>query len=191
MQRTLIGLVGMKSVGKSTIGEHLQAHHGLTELSFATPLKKICSEVFHIPPNAFERQVTKELVHHELKVSPRQLMQGVGTGLFREELSKHIPDLNLGPTSSIWIYHMMKRLEQEPGLPVVITDVRFADECDFITSYGGHLMYIDRYDNEKWCLDKHVSEQAHQLRSLCDVVIDNTGSMVHCLEQVDAYMNQI
>lgn len=188
--RKLIGLVGMKQVGKSTIGNHLQNQHGFKTLSFAAPLKRICSETFHIPPENFELTVTKELPDLELKVSPRHIMQAVGTGLFRNTLPQLLPDMKLG-CDSIWIYSMKKELEKYSTDHVVITDVRFSDECKFLKENGGVLIYIDRWDKEQQWLDQHESESAYLLKSQCDVIIDNTTSVEFCLEQVDLFIDQI
>lgn len=187
--RKLIGLVGMKQVGKSTIGNHLQKQYGFKALSFADPLKRICSETFHIPPENFELTVTKELPDLELKVSPRRLMQAVGTGLFRNALPQLLPDLKLG-CDSIWIYSMKKELEKYSDDDVVITDVRFSDECAFLKESGGVLMYIDRWDEERHD-DHHESESAYLLKSQCDVVIENRASVHCCLEQVDLFLDQM
>lgn len=174
------------------IGDHLQHRHRFRPLSFAAPLKRLCSETFHLPPENFELQVTKEIKDPGLKVSPRQIMQAVGTGLFRNELPKLLPDLDLGEDCpSIWIYSMKKELEKDEKSDIVVTDVRFSDEIDFIAEQGGKIVYVDRFDDAQWCLDQHESEGAFRLRDQCDVVIDNTKSVAYCLEQVDAFLDQM
>lgn len=190
--RKLIGLVGTKQVGKSTIGKYLQQKYQFRDLSFSAPLKRLCSEAFHIPPHHFEMPVTKELTNVELGVSPRQIMQTVGTGLFRNELSRLLPELTFGEDcGSIWIYSLKKDLENDRKSNIVITDVRFEDELKFVQTQGGKLMYIDRFDKDQWCRDAHESERAFYLKNQCDVVIDNTGNLDDTLEQVDSFLNQM
>lgn len=172
----LVGLVGNKHVGKSLISTHLKNTHGFTELAFASPLKIQLSDWFCLPIDNFHDQVKKEKTDDDLGVSPRRLMQVLGN-LIRDELPKKLPELNMG-RKSLWTWIMERRVqeiqEMKKGSKIVISDVRFLEELEFIRSRGGVLIYIDRYDEiTNDALERDVSERAERLKEMCDVIIMN------------------
>jgi len=188
--KKVIGIVGIKNSGKTMIGNYISNEYRYRSIAFATPLKKICSSLFNKPYEDFEHTINKEHVYDDLNVSPRQLMQVFGTELLRTELFNNLPGLNVD-YNNIWI-HYAKNEMKEYKENIVITDVRFDDECQFIKDEGGYLMYVNRFDGIEHHLDSHESERAHFLRSKCDVIIDNVDNSIDLtFEQVDAFMHSL
>ena len=74
----------------------------------------------------------------------------------------------------MWVNLTAGRVQEGPG-PVVITDVRFPHERDWLHNAGGVLIHIDRPGaSDLGSNAQHSSEQG-QLRA--DTVIFNDGSL--------------
>ena len=121
----------------------------------------------------------KEELIAELGVSPRQLMQKLGTDLFREKLHQSIPELNLrGKT--IWLWHLEKRIEMSSEDYIIVSDVRFPDEVDMIKELGGIIVKINNPNSS--CVDTHISEMLDITE--VDYIIENCGNLEYLKQQV-------
>lgn len=141
----LIGLVShAPRSGKSTIADHLVGHHGFIVLPFAGPLKQICLEVlWHAGVSESDAQRytyrDKEAVIPELGVTARYLQQTLGTDWGRRLIN---PNLWI----NAWAHKcrtLCSAIEMPPAR-IVVDDVRFPDEADCITGFGGQLWEIRR-----------------------------------------------
>jgi len=166
----IIGLVGTKGSGKSTVAKFLAEKSYFIELSFASILKEIIQSLFFLSEEQLNDQVLKEKIIPELGVSPRYLMQNIGTDMFRIQLSKCLPNLRLGNSiQSIWVWHMKKKIENllniNPRQNIAISDVRFEDEFDLLKNeFQAKMILIKRpkiYENK----DSHESESFSFLKT--------------------------
>lgn len=177
----LIGITGFAGVGKDTLAEGLQLQ-GYRQYSFAGPLKAGCAELFGIPLDTFSNQDYKEEVHPYWNISPRKIAQFVGTEFFRDQITKLLPDLE----QSFWISRLEWELIQQYDSPdqvkVVISDVRFQDELDWIISKGGKIIHLTRPGRDGTVgLSNHRSESSLDYSEL-EVgknyfTYNNTGSL--------------
>lgn len=46
MKRIIIGVAGFARSGKDTFGDHLEANYGFKKVSFATPIKNVCRDIY-------------------------------------------------------------------------------------------------------------------------------------------------
>jgi hypothetical protein len=147
----LIGITGHAGAGKDTIKDFLlSTYKNYYSLAFAEPLKAAASVAFGIPLEDFSDPATKELDNDFWNVSPRSIAQFVGTEMFRETMGKLIPETG----SDFWIKRAAMRLnnvyvpaeegEFSEGDTVVIPDVRFQNEYDFIVGNGGVVIHVTR-----------------------------------------------
>lgn len=147
----IIDLVGRKGAGKDTIADYLVSNHGFVKFAFADPVKKVCETLFALSPTCFQCPLKKEQITPTWGLSPRQMMQKVGTDMVRAHLGE-----------DFWIRHLQVRLASlAPGTKVVISDVRFTNEADFVRSLPDScLLRVDRVTTatSDTCSDTHVSE---------------------------------
>lgn len=127
-QPLLIGIAGRAGVGKDTAGRFLLQHFAFYRAAFANPLKSMLLAMGLT--RAELDGPYKELPLRWLDVSPRELMQTLGT-----EWGRELIDPNL------WLRVFSRQLEQDwPALLAadpdwagyVITDVRFENEAEFV-----------------------------------------------------------
>lgn len=184
----IVGLSGKAGSGKNTMADS-GAFNGYTQLAFASPIKKITKTMFHLEDKHLYDNVVKEQIilddngnpkwHIQgVPASPRLMFQWIGTILrsevasdyflksMHEEIKKEIKKkLN---THYLWRPKYIK---------IVITDVRFPNEAEFIRKLGGSIIKIERpsiITTTK--LTEHESEKDLPA-NLVDCVICNDGTI--------------
>jgi len=143
-------------------------------LSFADPLRKfsaqILSSIGYDGVACLRDNKADKIV--ELGVSPRQMMQTLGTEWGRSCIH---PDL------WVMVAEGIARKQLKSGQNVVIDDVRFPNEAEMIRRLGGELWLVERpgvyYDGD------HSSEGA-LTDVLPDAVVHNSGTFSHLREVV-------
>lgn len=145
---TLIGLVGFAGCGKGTVSDTLVSKHNFTKLAFADGVKDSVSIVFGWPRHLLEGDTEPSRAFREkrddfwsdklgIEVTPRWALQTMGTEAGRNVFH-----------DKIWIYSVEKRLADHKN--VVISDVRFPNEIDFIRSHHGFIVRVIRGDEPVW-----------------------------------------
>lgn len=175
-----IALSGVKGSGKSLVTQHLKAEHNYEVLSFAGPIKRLTVDVFQCDEKYVYDPLYKETIIPELGVSARQLMQVIGTELFRDALMKHLPQLKLKGGKTVWIHSLLKRAEKITG-PIANDDCRFDDEYEALHAEGFTVARLVRPSQELKPKDVHASEQGCP----ADVIIANDGSVDDLFAKID------
>ena len=157
MSSDKIGISGDKGSGKSTLADDLVSE-GYREYSFADPIKRLILDIFQIDPKYVHDPAYKEVVIDEIGVSARELLQVIGTELFRDRLMECLPNLKLRG-GSVWIHSLLKRVENDGAKRVVVSDVRFRNEYNALAENDFLVVKIERPGLEKNSMSNHVSEQ--------------------------------
>ena len=193
----LIGLIGNAGSGKDTVASVFK-ELGYNKYAFADAVKQACSAAFGIPIHHFEHRGLKESLDPYWNISPRQMLQFVGTELFRnhtKELCHH------APAGSFWIqrmwYNFIRDFSFKEDVRAVISDCRFKDECDFVLSNNGLIIHLTRpgYDGNVG-ITGHASEYfAAQLKETygedhAQIVYLNNTSSVDSLKYQAALLYQ-
>lgn len=136
----LIGLTGLAGAGKDTVADFLRETQGFVGMAFADPLRAGLQAMFGLTPEQLNDRESKEAPIDWLGASPRRLMQTLGTEWGRTFVAK-----------DVWLRTAQQTLERfrraEPCLHiegVVVTDVRFRNEADWIVAQGGEVWRIVR-----------------------------------------------
>lgn len=164
----LIGLIGKKQVGKDTFGQIVTEHYGFQKRAFADPIKECCQLLFQLREEQLHDPVLKETIVPQWNETPRQMMQRIGTDLFRNHYD---PQFWIKVFQS-W-YEEQRR--QSMHTSIVCTDIRFQNEAECIRSLGGILIRIQRPLNTQD--DLHESEQLCISTELMDYEIINDSTL--------------
>jgi len=187
----IIGLCGPKYCGKDTAASRLiQVNDDYEKLVFrrapmAEGVKKICSEVFGWSWELLEDPVLKETkLDAWPHIEPRWPMMDIANWM----RAKYGGD--------VWCRRwarIMHQLNHAWGAHV-ITDVRFPEEVDMISSYGGLLIYINRPEAEEALakgkaagseMAKNQSESHYDfLRKQAHFEVNNTASVYYLQMQM-------
>ena len=173
-QYKVIGIAGPAGCGKDTAADFLleRLPHGYRKLSFADPIK----EMARVGLNLSHDQVygdKKDIVDMRYGCTPRKIMQTLGTEWGREKIH---PD--------VWV-KTMKSLHVLPGYgELVIPDVRFENEANFIREHGKLIHIVGRND-DKPIVPDHVSERRVKILPE-DIIVQNKGN----LNEYVAYLSE-
>ena len=163
----IIGFSGPANSGKDTAAEFIgRVEHQAFFTAFADPLKRAICEMFYLDRDAFIDRESKERSDPELGKSPRQLAQIIGTEIVRA----------IHPNA--WVISMDRRLAdiQFAGISILlITDVRFENEADWVREKGGTVIHILR-PIARWQHDGHESERGIEVKT-SDFAIMNSSTL--------------
>lgn len=185
----IIGLAGYAGVGKDTVGDILITEHNYRRVAFAD---KVRSMIYDINPQVGGIPL-QDLVNENgwsvAKAIPevRRLLQDTGLA------GRHL----LG--DDIWIWEALgeavytaPNLNQDGGIgkiveKIVVTDVRFENEANFIKEFGGQIWQIVKEGVKP--INDHISE-VDLIGYDFDKVITNDGSKEELREQIKAILDE-
>lgn len=194
----IIGLCGLKGSGKDTIADYLCKNYNFTKLSFACSVKDIASIIFSWDRELLEGSTDESREFREKKddwwsmnlgldITPRKMLQFLGTDLFRNNFH---PD--------IWLKIIERKIVDNPDRNIVITDCRFPNEHRLIKKYKGIMISVNRnnpawfYDYKNKLIDSvegvHSSE-LEWIRQIYDYEIKNDSTKKDLEEKILSLMN--
>jgi hypothetical protein len=178
----LIGLNGPAGSGKDTIAEYLRDHHGFATLSFAHPVYAGVSAAFGIPIEQMKDRHFKEQPIWWIGKSPRQLLQLFGTEFGREMVAKDIW-LRVAKNTLDEVCYL--RDKDSAPCRVVISDVRFDNEAEWVRNLGGVIWHIHRPGVQP--VAAHVSEAGVSFETGDEQVVNDEIAETH--RQVDSLLS--
>lgn len=192
--KPLIGICGPAGSGKDTLADGIAAMDVYFKYAFADPIKAAINVMFGFGPVHWQnrewkeepmpwlsRQLTREDVPEVPGAigefacpSPRSLMQSLGTDWGRDMVDQEL-----------WLKIAQQKFAKVNttaqmqggriiGLGMIIPDVRFNNEAQWIKDAGGLLLQIDRPSLEPISENSHASEAGLD-PALIDAVIVNDG----------------
>jgi hypothetical protein len=155
----LIGIGGKIGAGKSEIANHLRDHHEYLVVSMADPLKRACQELFLFSDQqVFGTQAQKEAIDDRWGCSPRTAMQYLGTDLLRDQIGQIMPGVGTELFCKRFELWYQAHAKANPGMCVVVPDVRFPNELATITKLNGRTLFVEREQPNRDNLTPHISE---------------------------------
>jgi dephospho-CoA kinase len=182
----IIGFIGKMGAGKDEAFKQLFQKIDIVQYTFAGPLKRFVKTAWNVSDE-------------DMLAKPkyvRELLQIVGTNLFRQQVSENF-----------WIDQLEKDiLRTVDGMQrlasndkhIGITDVRFLNEAQYITMQNGLLIRVVRPQGNTVAGAATVAQQAHasemELEKIKeDVTIKNDGTKeqlsMHVLTAVNSFIN--
>lgn len=182
----IIGVSGQARHGKDTISDYLVTNYGFTKLFLAQPIKEVCQTIFSLNEEQLYGEL-KEVVDIRWGISPREILQFVGTELFRNRIGDLLPEVG----DAIWVKCLIEKvksiIERDPGALIVISDVRFLNEWQEISKlpYKKHCIRV--YNPRIVSKTQHVSEK---LDWLADSKLENAGTILELYAKIDEFMSE-
>lgn len=139
-----VGVCGYKGAGKDTMATRLVERWGFERRALADPLKQAAAAIFGFTQDQLYGDL-KEAVDPYWNLSPRQVLQWLGTEGCREAVGGRAVESGAwseDERNGLWIRALDRACR---GLPrVVVPDVRYTNEAQFILDQGGLLVRVDR-----------------------------------------------
>jgi len=186
--KPLIGICGPAGSGKDTLADGIAALDVYFKYSFADPIRNALNAMFGWGPVHWQNREWKEAPipwlerelaaeGHESEMcnpSPRYLAQTIGTEWGREMID-----------AELWLKIAQQKFAKVNqtaemkggrivGLGMIIPDVRFKNEAEWIRREGGLLLKVERPGMEAISESSHASEAGLD-PALIDAVIINDG----------------
>lgn len=183
-QPLLLGLAGSMGSGKTTVADHFAREHGFHgPLNFADPLKDALCAMLGVDRDALEvLKRSNDPVFAGRSV--RYALQTLGTEWGRQNIA---PD--------VWLRLMDRHLGQiESWQPcpagMVIADIRFENEADFIRARGGIVIHVRRDLQDDEQASTHISEFPVAIHE-DDFTLRNDGSLQDLYRAADNLVARI
>ena len=163
-----IGVTGMLHSGKDTLADFITKMNPQRyyKYSFASPMKKIAHEIFGFTEEQLYDPDMKERLDSFWGVTPRKFLQLLGTDMFRDIFR-----------DDVWVKlaekDIIKRVDELQNM--IIADVRFNNEAEFIKEYNGLIIRVVRDMDDAQESRNHVSEEGIDEKYI-DVTVVNNGS---------------
>jgi hypothetical protein len=145
MQNRIIAVVGFIGEGKDTVSNYIASKYGFQKESFAKPLKDIVSIIFgwdrallegNTPISRHWREQIdvywSSVIGYD--VTPRYILQHVGTDMFRNMISPNI-----------WSEVLQKKIINNPQTNYIISDVRFQEEINMLKKYDVTFVRVSKH----------------------------------------------
>lgn len=176
----IIGLLGGAGAGKSTVAAYLRDSYGAKVYTLAKPLKQLVGLAFELTDDQlYGSQESKEAVDPRYNVSPRWLLQRLGTQGIRTVFGE-----------DVWVNLCLKNIRNDAPRLAVIDDVRFENESAHIRMAQGVVWRLNstrKYSNA----DQTHQSEAEWLKAPYDDRITHDGeNLALLLAKVDALMDR-
>lgn len=167
---SIFGFTGVARSGKDTAAAFLQAHIGGYRYAFADPLRAMLHAGFGIDMNDPYWQERKEEPVPAFGVSPRKMMQTLGTEWGRKCVNE-----------DVWLLLAKNQLYMRgPGM--ILTDVRFENEAAWVRKMNGVVIHVKRDAVPK--VAAHESESGVHVAELTDQLLMNDGTLEDLQQQI-------
>lgn len=211
----IIGIGGYKNVGKNTAAKAF-TKQGFIELPFAGTLKRICSDLYGVSYELFDKNELKDEPYRfydysgiELGSKVIQYFSLFGTMRLQSELDIRKACLakqfktprqilqfigtDLGREcvgSLFWVDVFEAEIQKQLGLGknVVVPDIRFPNERQCVAKLGGKLLLIERPLHGP---SGHSSETQIGTEADYDRTFSNHLSEGHLIAQVESWYEQV
>ncbi|QPG06940.1 hypothetical protein IT774_07505 [Salinimonas marina] len=133
----VIGISGAKQSGKNYGADVIRRlankmHLFTCEVAFADPIKQMLIVGLGMQPSQFETEEAKNTVDPRYGVTPRRLMQTLGTDWGRDMINQNL-----------WLIRAQEQIDTTAVDIVLVTDVRFDNEAALVRqNERGHIACI-------------------------------------------------
>ena len=138
----IVGISGKKFNGKDTLGVYFITKYGFKRIAFADALKDACKAIFNFSNEQLYGN-EKEIIDPYWNVTPRKVLEYLGTDLCRNQLGNILPDVG----SDLWVKVAKKKIEdtlkQNPNAKFVFTVNNCNESNRHVSEDGIPAHYID------------------------------------------------
>lgn len=183
----LIGVLGRKGSGKDTVSDYVIKKFNFEKMTLAEPLKNACMELFNFSDEQLYGNL-KETIDPQWGVSPRKVLQWLGTDVFRNRIGELNPNIGNNFWVNLLRVRYIQRVNKNKNIKIIVSDVRYQNEIDMIHQFGGCVIKLTRPSINN--TDAHESEKnIDNLKG--DIDIMNDGTLDELYKRVEEIFSEI
>ena len=174
---SIVAICGLKRSGKDVVANYISNRFGHTHVKIAHKLKQITKLAFDLSDEELETD-KKDMVVPRYGVSPRVLMDFLGTQVFQHDIGKEVPLLK--DNRCFWIDNLLQNVSKSK---LVISDLRFHHELERLQKVSCDLTVI-RVQREGTSTNHLVSEMESETL-VAHYVVQNNGTLPELYAKID------
>ena len=191
MQPKIIAICGYNRSGKDTIANYLEKNYNYKHLKITYKLKECIKLLFDLTDNDLELD-KKEDINKKWKVSPRHMMQFIGTDIFQYKIQELLPGID----KKFWINTflndpLVSKLKKNDKFNIVISDLRFIHEYEELKKLNIPILIL-KVINDNIIIDENISLHISNIEFLnipINYQINNSGDLKYLYNQIDYIIN--
>tara|TARA_B110000211_G_C14004715_1_gene520243 strand:+ start:132 stop:716 length:585 start_codon:yes stop_codon:yes gene_type:complete len=191
MQPKIIAICGYNRSGKDTIANYLEKNYNYKHLKITYKLKECIKLLFDLTDNDLELD-KKEDINKKWKVSPRHMMQFIGTDIFQYKIQELLPGID----KKFWINTflndpLVSKLKKNDKFNIVISDLRFIHEYEELKKLNIPILIL-KVINDNIIIDENISLHISNIEFLnipINYEINNSGDLKYLYNQIDYIIN--
>lgn len=138
----VISLSGLPRTGKDTAAAAIKrSYPNVLTYAFVDPFKKALCEIFGWSLESFDFD-SKDSIDPYWGVSKRQMLEYVGSTIFRNDIRIKFPDFDKLIGDKIWVKRLDIFIRDHPNNDIIVTDLRFLPEYEYLNF--AKKIYISR-----------------------------------------------
>lgn len=155
----VIALSGAPRVGKDTFANFFINNKNIVSYAFAKPIKEMLCCAFGWNMSIFESDL-KDVKDFFWHISPREAMEYLGTEIMRGDIRIHFPEFDKFIGEKIWVKRFEKFYLENQNKTIIITDLRYDPEFEFLKTIKSVNVKIDRTNididrKRMYCINKY------------------------------------
>ena len=185
----VIGVCGKGGSGKDTVANYLVEEYQFHRVAAADAMKVDLCKYLDMDLKTLESYKNIKLDLND------NAGNYIGEFSIRRFLQLYGMDMRYRIADTYWLERSIQDKVKELGNTritnyIVVSDVRFEIEFDWIKDNGGDVIYVDGRTGLTENQSKHVSEQFVNTtaKDKCDMVIDNSKSLKNLYDQIEVIM---
>lgn len=187
---SIIGICGKGGSGKDSIANYLIQKYEYARVAAADAMKVDLCKYLDMDLTTLESYKNINLYLTDIAGN------GIGNFSIRRFLQLYGMDMRYRIKDTYWLERSIKmktdELQNTGQSKIVVSDVRFEIEYDWIEEQNGIMIYVEGRTGLTKNESEHISEQFVNTtaKSACDHIIDNSLDFTHLYKQVDKVMNE-
>lgn len=188
MTPRIIALCGFKGCGKDFVANYIHETYQFEHLKISSKLKEVTRLLFDIDDEQIEGR-KKESIDERWNITPRQMMQFVGTEMFQYKIQELLPQCD----RNFWIKSFTNAIKENKNKNIVVSDMRFLHEYDYLTEHlRSHELIVIRIESKNHVYDTNDTHESEVEYTKIPVDFQITNNMTNDIKSsLNTIMNVV
>jgi hypothetical protein len=175
----IVGLCGKKRSGKDEVGRYLNFKYGFNSIALAQPIVDNTASIL---------KCSVEDIHNWKTIN--EIVLPNGSNICIRDIYRNVGMLMRSHDVDQFTHRVETLILQNNYKNVVVTDIRFQNEIDWLTANGGILVHVENINQPK-NEDTHVTENSIDYSTAAYKIVNNGIEIQYLHTNVDVLINNL